>query len=137
MNRHLAREVAFKTLFQLDIGQNEVEPTLSDLLAESGLSGKFALFARELIEGTVANLAVIDQLLSQYLVNWQFARLAAVDRNVLRMAAYEIMYREDIPDVVAINEALEISKTYNSEEAVGFLNGVLDRLSREKSGEEE
>lgn len=137
MNRHLAREVAFKTLFQLDIGQNEVEPTLSDLLAESGLSGKFALFARELIEGTVANLAVIDQLLSQYLVNWQFARLAAVDRNVLRMAAYEIMYREDIPDVVAINEALEISKTYNSEEAVGFLNGVLDRLSREKLGEEE
>jgi len=137
MNRHLAREVAFKTLFQLDIGQNEVEPTLSDLLAESGLSGEYALFARELIEGTVANLAVIDQLLSQYLVNWQFARLAAVDRNVLRMAAYEIMYREDIPDVVAINEALEISKTYNSEEAVGFLNGVLDRLSREKLGEEE
>lgn len=137
MNRHLAREVAFKTLFQLDIGQNEVEPTLSDLLAESGLSSEYALFARELIEGTVANLAVIDQLLSQYLVNWQFARLAAVDRNVLRMAAYEIMYREDIPDVVAINEALEISKTYNSEEAVGFLNGVLDRLSREKLGEEE
>ncbi|MCL5981606.1 MAG: transcription antitermination factor NusB [Firmicutes bacterium] len=137
MNRHLAREVAFKTLFQLDIGQNEVEPTFSNLLAESGLSGEYALFARELIKGTVDNLAVIDQLLSQYLVNWQFARLAAVDRNVLRMAAYEIMYREDIPDVVAINEALEISKTFNSEEAVGFLNGVLDRLSREKLGEEE
>jgi N utilization substance protein B len=134
MSRHQAREVAFKALFQLDMGKNELEPALTDLLAESGLSGEYAYFARELAEGTVAKLAVIDRTLSQYLVNWEFARLAAVNRSVLRLAAYEILYREDIPDVVAINEALELSKTFNSEESVAFLNGLLDRLSKEKQG---
>jgi N utilization substance protein B len=116
------------------MGKNELEPALTDLLAESGLSGEYAYFARELAEGTVAKLAVIDRTLSQYLVNWEFARLAAVNRSVLRLAAYEILYREDIPDVVAINEALELSKTFNSEESVAFLNGLLDRLSKEKQG---
>jgi N utilization substance protein B len=134
MSRHQAREVAFKALFQLDMGKNELEPALTDLLAESGLSDEYAYFARELAEGTVANLEVIDRTLSQYLVNWEFARLAAVNRSVLRLAAYEILYREDIPDVVAINEALELSKTFNSEESVAFLNGLLDRLSKEKQG---
>ncbi len=134
MSRHLAREIAFKVLFQQDMGKNELEPALTDLLAESGLGAEYALFARELAEGTLANLGVIDRTLSRYLVNWEFSRLAAVDRNVLRLAAFEILYREDIPDVVAINEALDLSKTFNSEEAVAFLNGVLDRLSKEKQG---
>lgn len=134
MSRHLAREIAFKALFQQDMGKNELEPALTDLLAESGLGAEYALFARELAEGTLANLGVIDRTLSRYLVNWEFSRLAAVDRNVLRLAAFEILYREDIPDVVAINEALDLSKTFNSEEAVAFLNGVLDRLSKEKQG---
>jgi N utilization substance protein B len=132
MSRHLAREVAFKTLFQMDFGKNGLEPALTDLLAESGLGAEYAHFARELAEGTEANLPVIDRILSRYLVNWEFSRLAAVDRNVLRLAAFEILYREDIPDVVAIDEALDISKTYNCEESVAFLNGVLDRLSKEK-----
>jgi len=132
MSRHLAREVAFKTLFQLDIGKNGLEPALTDLLTESGLSAEYARFARELAEGTVANLPVIDRTLARYLVNWEFSRLAAVDRNCLRLAAFEILYREDIPDVVAINEALDLSKTFNGEESVAFLNGALDRLSKEK-----
>jgi N utilization substance protein B len=132
MSRRLAREIAFKALFQQDMGKNELEPALTDLLSESGLSAEYALFARELAEGAAANLSEIDRTLSRYLVNWEFSRLAAVDRNVLRLAAFEILCRDDIPDVVAINEALDLSKTFNNEEAVAFLNGVLDRLSKEK-----
>ncbi len=131
MSRHLARETAFKTLFQLDFNNNEVEPTLSSLLEESGLNGEHAAFARSLVDGTIKNRESIDMLLTPYLVNWELSRLAVVDRNVLRLATYEILYREDVPNVVAINEALEISKIFHSEEAAKFLNGVLDKLARD------
>jgi N utilization substance protein B len=130
MSRHLAREIAFKTLFQLDFGNNDVEPAFSRLLEENGLSGDHAVFARTLVDGTLQNQEAIDIVLARYLVNWELSRLAAVDRNVLRLAAYEILYREDIPNAVAINEALEISKIFHSEEAAKFLNGVLDKLAR-------
>jgi N utilization substance protein B len=82
------------------------------------------------VDGTLQNQEAIDIVLARYLVNWELSRLAAVDRNVLRLAAYEILYREDIPNAVAINEALEISKIFHSEEAAKFLNGVLDKLAR-------
>ncbi|HHU30714.1 MAG: transcription antitermination factor NusB [Bacillota bacterium] len=131
MSRRLAREIAFKTLFQLDLGKNEIEPTLSGLLAESGISRENAVFARELVNGTAEALAEIDRAISQYLQKWQLERLAAADRNILRLAAYELLYRPDIPAVVSINEALELGKLYHSEEAAKFLNGVLDKLARD------
>ena len=108
MSRRLAREIAFKTLFQLDLGKNEIEPTLSGLLAESGISRENAVFARELVNGTAEALAEIDRAISQYLQKWQLERLAAADRNILRLAAYELLYSPDIPAVVSINEALEL-----------------------------
>lgn len=137
MSRRLAREVAFKTLFQQDMGKNEIEPTLSELVDESGLSGDHAKFARELAVGTMEHQARIDDELSKYLQNWKMSRLAAVDRSVLRLAAFELLYRDDIPSAVSINEALELSKAFNSEESAKFLNGVLDRLFREQSGGKE
>ncbi|MDW7651457.1 MAG: transcription antitermination factor NusB [Bacillota bacterium] len=136
MSRRVAREIAFKALFQHDIGKNELEPALSELLAESGVSGETAAFARKLAEGTLANLNEIDQTMSGYLQNWQIERLAAVDRNVLRLAGYELLYLEDIPAAVSINEALELSKAFNSEESAKFLNGVLDKLARDRKDSE-
>lgn len=130
MSRRLAREVAFKSLFQHDIGKNNLEPAVTELLAESGLSGDHARFARELAEGTVTHLEAIDHELAKYLVNWELGRLAAVDRSVLRLAAHEILFCDDIPTAVTINEALELSKAFNSEESAKFLNGVLDKLAR-------
>ncbi len=132
MSRRLAREIAFKALFQHDIGKNDLEPTLSELLEEAGLGGDGARFARELAEGVLANRGEIDRVVSRHLMKWTFARLAGVDRSVLRLAAYELLYREDIPAKVAINEALEICKTFHDEEASKFLNGVLDKIAREK-----
>lgn len=136
MSRRLAREIAFKILFQHDVGKNETEPVFSELIEENGLHQDYVPFAKELAEGTLANMQVIDELLVKYLLNWEFDRLAAVDRNVLRLAAYELLYRDDIPTAVTINEALELSKAYNSEESAKFLNGVLDKLAREKKGSE-
>jgi N utilization substance protein B len=132
MSRRLAREIAFKAIFQQDVGKNELEPTLSDMLDEVSLNEEDTRFVRELVEGTLANQDAIDDVLEKYLVNWQFDRLAAVDRSVLRMAAYEILYRPDIPDTVSINEALEIIKMFNEEHSVKFLNGVLDKLARDR-----
>ncbi|MCW3490270.1 transcription antitermination factor NusB [Dethiobacter alkaliphilus] len=136
MSRRLAREIAFKTLFQYDIGKNEVEPTISQLIEENGLEGAGVEFSRQLVLGTLKNLDAIDQALAGYLQKWELGRLAAVDRNVLRLAAFEILYREDIPAAVTINEALELSKAFHSEEAAKFLNGVLDKLARHQEGKE-
>jgi N utilization substance protein B len=132
MSRRLAREIAFKAIFQQDVGKNELEPTLSGMLEEVSLNEEDTRFVRELVEGTLANQDAIDDVLEKYLVNWQFDRLAAVDRSVLRMAAYEILYRPDIPVTVSINEALEIIKMFNEEHSVKFLNGVLDKLARDR-----
>ncbi|HZK25859.1 MAG TPA: transcription antitermination factor NusB [Oscillospiraceae bacterium] len=137
MSRRAAREVAFKTLFQYEQGKNSIEPSLSELLTESGLNPQSALFARELVNGTVDKQEEIDQTISPYLQNWQLERLAAVDRSVLRLAAFELLYREDIPPAVSINEALELCKAYSGEESAKFLNGVLDKLAHTKGGSKE
>ena len=130
MSRRLAREIAFKTLFQRDIGNNDVEPALSELIEENGLSGDSARFARELTEGTVANQPAIYSELSRHLVGWTMSRLSGVDRSILRLAAYELLYCDDIPGAVTINEALEMTKMFQSEESSKFINGILDKISR-------
>ena len=136
MSRRLAREIAFKTLFQQDIGKNDLEPAMTELLAESGLGPDHARFARSLAEGVLEHSDELDELLARHLVNWEMSRLAAVDRNVLRLAAYELLYCDDIPVAVSINEALELSKAFNTDESAKFLNGVLDKLAREHKGNE-
>ncbi|GFP32423.1 transcription antitermination protein NusB [Candidatus Hakubella thermalkaliphila] len=137
MSRRLARELAFKALFQEDLGKNGLEPALTELLTESGLSGDHAFFTRQLAEGALLHLEEIDNQLAKYLVNWEFGRLAAVDRSVLRLATYELLYCADIPTAVSINEALELSKLFNSDESAKFLNGVLDKLARDQEGGKE
>lgn len=134
MSRRLAREIAFKALFQDDVGKNGLEPALTELLLESALSVEQAIFARRLAEGTLLHIETIDSLLAKYLVNWEFGRLAAVDRSVLRLATYELLYCAEIPTAVSINEALELSKLFNSDESAKFLNGVLDKLARDHAG---
>jgi transcription antitermination protein NusB len=136
MSRRLAREIAFKALFQADMGKNDLEPAMTELLAESGLHDEHARFARRLAAGVMQQKSALDEQLSRYLVNWELHRLASVDRSVLRLAAYELLYCEDIPAAVSINEALELSKLYNDEEAAKFLNGVLDKLAQKQKGNE-
>lgn len=128
MSRRLAREVAFRALFQIDIGKCRAEQALRHSIEGFVISDEEEKFLRELVVGAADNQALLDQLIKKHLVNWEIDRLSAVDRNLLRLALFEIIFRPDIPPAVSINEALELAKKYGSTgEAVGFINGVLDR----------
>jgi len=128
LSRRLAREIAFKALFQVDVGKCRAELALRHSLEDFNLEQPEQSFVRELVEGTEKYRPLLDELIKKYLVKWEIDRLSAVDRNLLRLALYEIIYRPDIPHAVSINEALELAKKYGSSgEAVGFINGVLDR----------
>ncbi len=128
MSRRLAREIAFRALFQVDVGKCRTELALRHSLEDFNLEQPEQNFVHQLVEGAENNRSVLDEIIKKYLVKWEIDRLSAVDRNLLRLALYEIIYRPDIPHAVSINEALELAKKYGSSgEAVGFINGVLDR----------
>jgi len=132
LSRRLSREVVFKALFQIDIGKCRVELALRRSLEDLNFSNDEKQFIEDLVSGTVEKIDYIDNLIRTNLVKWELERLSAVDRNLLRMAIYEILYRKDIPHAVSINEALELAKKYGSTaEAVGFINGILDRVAGE------
>ena len=85
-------------------------------------------FADELIFGVIENVEAIDTKIREIASNWDFERIAKIDLSILRMAIYELLFRKDIPPVVTINEAIDLSKQYSAEESRRFVNGVLDRL---------
>jgi transcription antitermination protein NusB len=132
LSRRLAREVIFRALFQVDIGKCRAEQAIMTALEGFRFSDEEEQFIRELVAGTAEKLEELDRLIEKHLVKWELSRISAVDRNLLRLALYEILYRPDIPPAVSINEALELAKKYGSTgEAVGFINGVLDRSAGE------
>jgi N utilization substance protein B len=132
MKRRKAREYALQLLFQTDFTQGKLN---SEDIKEFWSGRKEAKdvkdFTEDLVRGTLGRLNEIDTIIETVTENWLLKRMAAVDRNILRFAAYEILYRKDIPPAVTINEAIEIAKKYSSTEAAPFLNGVLDRLAKE------
>ncbi len=129
MIRRHARETVLQVLFQLDMsGEAEPEPILARWAAEFALAEASLGFARELLLGTLANKAEIDVLLARLSEGWPLERMANVDRSILRLAAYEILQRPDIPGRVSLNEAIELAKRFSGEESAKFINGILDRL---------
>jgi len=132
--RTRARELALQFLYQLDLRGDEVVDTLTDFLDLAGREGETRNFARRLINGTCRARSEIDALLVRVARNWNLSRMAAVDRNVLRMAIYELLYCQDIPPKVAINEAIEIGKKYSTVNSGAFINGILDRVHLDHLG---
>lgn len=132
--RTLSREYALQVLYQIDITREPVGGSLEAfwLGQEEEVEEAVKEFASQLAQGAIANRAAIDEKLSQYATNWQLERMAVVDRNILRLAGYELMYREDIPPKVSINEAVELAKKYSGIDAARFVNGVLDKIKLEK-----
>jgi len=128
LKRKQVREQAFKTLFMIDMGKNNPEKALFYTLDNSIFSAGERLFLKELVLGTLEKLSELDDLLSRYLINWEVERLAAPVRTILRMALFELLFSEEIPAAVTINEAIELTKSYQDEEAARFVNGVLDRI---------
>ena len=129
-NRRKGRELALQALYQIDIlGRNDEESLV--LLYESFYPREERnSFSDELIMGVLANLAEIDAMIEKYSENWKLSRMPAVDRNVLRLAVFELLHKEDIPVKVTMNEAIEIGKRYGSENTGSFVNGILDKIAK-------
>src|ERR1043166_7100182 len=125
--RSRAREVALQVLYQDDLNPQH-NPALSDLFLQHRLrAAELVEFARSLVAGVRRNRSELDQVLAQTAEHWSLERMAATDRNVLRLGAYEILY-SDTPDRVAINEAVELAKRFGAKQSAQFVNGILDRF---------
>jgi transcription antitermination protein NusB len=130
--RRKAREVALQFLYQLDLhGEPDPEPQVDEFWSRHPVDAETRIFADALVRGTKQNEGKIDELLTQYAEHWDLDRMAAVDRNILRLAVYELLLRPDVPIKVTINEAIEIAKKFGTQESSRFINGLLDRISRE------
>ena len=132
MRRRRAREYALQILFQIDFKSQEVSRNdFEGFWLDKNESEDVRKFTEELVRGTIERLDEIDSRLEKVAENWVLKRMAAVDRNILRFAAFEILYRKDIPPAVTINEAVEIAKKFSSSESAPFINGILDKLAKE------
>ena len=126
--RTRARELALQFLYQLDLLGPVVLPDLSEFLRQEEKDGQTCRFARRLVEGTHEHRPAIDAEIQSVAQNWQISRMAVIDRNVLRLATYELLFCTDIPPKVAINEAIELGKRYSTANSGAFINGILDKI---------
>jgi transcription antitermination protein NusB len=130
--RRDAREAAVQFLYQLDTHKPaDVEKALEEFWRQNDSKQNVRDFANDLLRGTLEKKTEIDAKITSLADNWDFARLAVVDRNILRLALYEMLFRTEIPPVVSINEAIEIAKKFSSAESGKFVNGLLDRVKKD------
>jgi len=127
-SRRKSREFALQALFDMDMSQNNSEERIELFCRNFTPSNKVLPFFQGLILGIKKNKNEIDSLIEKFSSNWKISRISCVDRNVMRIAVYEMLYCEDIPSKVSINEAIEIGKKYGSEDSGSFINGILDSV---------
>jgi N utilization substance protein B len=127
--RRKARIIALQALFEVDSVAHNPEPTLDRLIEDSGLPDEPASFARELVQEVLINKSSIDSIIQTHAPAWPLGQMAAVDRNILRIAICEIMVERKVPVKVAINEAIELAKAFGSDTSHKFINGVLGSVS--------
>jgi len=133
--RREARELALRMLFELDLGHQPTDVVVEAALAQSHLDDKNKTMAEELVRGTLDHQDELDARVAALATDWALDRQAAVDRNILRMAAFELLFRPDAPVAAVVNEAVELAKKYSTAESGRFVNGVLGALAREPRGE--
>ena len=137
MSRHVAREVAFKIVFEMAFNDETSEELYSKFLECNeknfeDVNDEDKKYIQEVINGIKENISAIDDMIKSKLKDWNFERISKIDLSVLRLAIYELLYREDIPVKVAVNEAVEICKVFGEETSPNFVNGVLAQVIREK-----
>ena len=130
-SRRKAREAALRALYELEIGHMPLASVLKENLAEANLPEDLNAFASKLITGVREHQAAIDDKLASVITDWDFDRIAAVDRNMLRIACYELYHCPNIPPAVTINEAIEIGRKYSTAESGKFINGILGRVLKD------
>ena len=130
MGRRESRENAFKILYQADIQKCDAKDLLEKFFEENEIPDNDKKYIEEIAKGVDENVEVIDETLSKSLKSWTLNRISKIDKAALRLALYEIMFKEDVPDSIAIYEAVELVKKYNTESAGGFVNGTLRAIVR-------
>ena len=138
--RRKAREIAMQVLYGLDVSRGNLKETIDLFWKNFDVPEKVKAFSSTLVEGAWNNRKQIDTLIGGCAENWSVERMSRVDRSILRMAVYELLYCRDIPPKVAINEAIDLGKLFGSENSGAFINGVLDALYtklRERDGEQD
>jgi transcription antitermination factor NusB len=126
--RSLARELALQCLCPLDIQGEEALQDVPEIIAEGTSDAATRAFARELALGCHQNRPALDRELTDVTEHWDLRRMAVVDRNILRLGAFELLHRPDTPPSVAINEAIDLAKRYSTAESGSFVNGILDKV---------
>ena len=126
--RRQARELAMQALFYMDIRKDASEETLEYFCDCFCPSKKSRPFFRKLVNGVLGTKGQIDALVERYSQNWNISRMSCVDRNVMRIAVYEMLYCDDIPPKVSINEAVDIGKKFGTQESGAFINGIMDSI---------
>jgi transcription antitermination factor NusB len=132
--RTQAREFAMQVLYQMDITHDDCDACLNNFW--HGYSGEqvdagIKEFTDDIVKGVATNLTALDEKISRHATNWQLSRMAVVDRNILRMGAFELIFCLDIPPKVSINEAVDLAKKYSGLEAGKFVNAILDKIKQE------
>jgi N utilization substance protein B len=127
--RHQARELALKTLFQLEVSDDDPDEVLRYHADEGAATPDVANFASQLVRGVIENRDKLDSILSEASEHWKLGQMAKVDRIILRIAVYEIAIDRKVPTKAAINESIELAKTFSGEEAGRFVNGILGKVA--------
>jgi len=133
MIRRKGREIALHLLYQWEINRNSIDKIIEDYKKYFEIPNEKAFeFAVELVKGITSHLKDIDNIIKKYTPSWPFERQNTTDRNILRIAVYEMFFRPDIPEIVSINEAIELAKIYGTDDSPAFVNGVLDSIYKKE-----
>ena len=131
-SRRKSREYALQILYLIDIAKMDTEKAIRAVSVDPSVEEPIQKFTRALVEGTRANVVELDAAIVNYAKNWELSRMAALDRNILRLGAYELLFDTTTPVSVIINEAVEIAKMFSTDESGKFVNGILDRIKDDR-----
>jgi N utilization substance protein B len=126
-SRHQSRERALQILFQYDI-HGKPGVWLDEFWNQCKATEEVKIFAEKLVQGVLKHKKELDQLIGRYATNWTISRMQIVDRNILRIGTYELLWLDDVPAKVTMNEAIELGKDFGDDEAAKFVNGILDKM---------
>ena len=129
--RRESRMWATQVLYQLDFNPVEIDEALLEFWKDKDVDASSRAFTESLVNGVRGNLAEIDERLAGYAENWTLKRMAGCDRNIMRICMYEMVYLDDVPPVVAINEAVDLAKDFGTDDSGRFVNGILDRARKD------
>jgi N utilization substance protein B len=133
--RREGRELALQALYAVDLNAPESRKSALRLFWDHNRSGeRIRVFAEDLVDGVLKHRDAIDDKIGTSSKHWSLSRMAKVDINILRLAVYELLYRDDIPKNVTINEAIEVAKTFGNEDSPAFINGILDEIAADIPG---